>query len=178
MRPWRRLRARPCDAVGPALPLVRCPGGDRGLRGAVQPGRDARRPRAGVRALQLLARRAVRTEAPTAPQPARGKRASPGGYFPGKSAPPDQLSGIILMTSEGRERRLPAIHQADIEDVLGSPVPARWHCVRCGSEQTGLPAAFVKEQEGLRFLCFSCLLTADDPVNFPSSSGIAPPRHP
>ncbi len=56
------------------------------------------------------------------------------------------------------ERKLPAIHQADLAAVLGEPLPDKWHCALCQRQCEGLPAAFVKHAGELRPICFRCLL--------------------
>ncbi len=66
------------------------------------------------------------------------------------------------MGPERQQQTLQAIHQSDAEAVLGAPIPARWTCHGCNCDNGGLPAAFVKTNGGLAFLCFACLLNRDD----------------
>jgi hypothetical protein len=72
-----------------------------------------------------------------------------------------------------RRTTLAAIHQVDVETVLGAPLPATWRCYQCQSEHSGVPAAYVKRDGSLRYLCFQCLLALDDDAEYDPDS----PRH-
>lgn len=50
-----------------------------------------------------------------------------------------------------------AIHEADVEAVLGEPIPESWACCECGSGQEGLPAGWLKVSGVLRPMCMACL---------------------
>lgn len=70
------------------------------------------------------------------------------------------------MSDDTQEHPLLAIHQVDIPDVLGEPLPRVWTCSACGREMTGVPAAFLKKEGHLVPLCFACFLDRDDRTSF------------
>ena len=53
---------------------------------------------------------------------------------------------------------VPALHEQDLARLIGSESVAKWACSECGEEGTGIAAGYVKQDQGLRPICFKCFL--------------------
>ncbi len=51
-----------------------------------------------------------------------------------------------------------ALHQDDVEAVLGKLTGDQWNCSRCKMRQVTPPAAYVKQDATLLPLCAACFL--------------------
>ena len=50
-----------------------------------------------------------------------------------------------------------AVHEMDLEVVLGRPMLDPWKCSGCGNGCRGLPSAWIKSSDALQPLCMTCL---------------------
>jgi hypothetical protein len=66
------------------------------------------------------------------------------------------------MEAEFAPRVLTVLHEIDARAVLGEAIPEEWTCMDCARVSRGTPAAFVKRDGNLEYLCFECLLTYVD----------------
>ena len=66
-----------------------------------------------------------------------------------------------MSPEEIEPKKLRAIHESDLAKVLGVDTATEWACHVCQRPNGGPPAAFLKTEEGLRPLCFECLMQAE-----------------
>jgi len=52
--------------------------------------------------------------------------------------------------------RLSAIHEIDLDDVLGRRLPSEWHCGICSKPFEQLPGGWRKKGQSLEPLCLPC----------------------
>jgi len=64
---------------------------------------------------------------------------------------------IVPDVRPGYRVRIDAVHEIDLEKVLGAPLRAEWTCSSCGAMSRGLPAAYVKRAAGMIPICLNCL---------------------